>query len=192
MPPPYVLGPDGKPWHSWRVLILPYIEQNELFQAYKFDEPWDGPNNRRLAERMPRTYSFHGSPKPGSTTANYLAVVGDETAWPGTRKVKFEDITDGTGNTILLVENDGAGIHWMEPRDLSFGEMSFVPNAPNGIGSPYRSSAAVMLDGSVRSFGAKLQPDALRALLTARGGEKLRDTEGGWDVIEDGRTRERR
>jgi hypothetical protein len=99
LPPPYVLGPDGKRWHSWRVLILPYIEQDALFNEYKFDEPWDGPNNRKLAERMPRTFAFHSSHKPGDTTANYLAVVGDETAWPGTRTVKFADITDGVSST---------------------------------------------------------------------------------------------
>src|SRR5437016_5175694 len=50
-PPAYILGPDGKPWHSWRVLILPFIEQQRLYNEYNFDEPWDGPNNRKLASR---------------------------------------------------------------------------------------------------------------------------------------------
>jgi len=67
--------------HSWRVLILPYIEQNELFKEYRFDEPWDGPNNRKLASRMPKVYALHGEERPDNVTTNYLAVVGPETFW---------------------------------------------------------------------------------------------------------------
>ncbi|MDH3719020.1 MAG: DUF1559 domain-containing protein, partial [Planctomycetota bacterium] len=52
-PPAYVAGPDGKPWHSWRVLILPFIEAEPLYAMYNFDEPWDGPNNRKLAAAAP-------------------------------------------------------------------------------------------------------------------------------------------
>jgi len=64
------------------VLVLPYIEQSELHREYSFAEPWDGPNNRKLAGRMPRLYAFHGSDRPGDTVTNYLAVVGDETRGP--------------------------------------------------------------------------------------------------------------
>ncbi|MBN9524501.1 DUF1559 domain-containing protein, partial [bacterium] len=102
-PPPYVLGPDGRPWHSWRVLIMPYIEQQALYEQYRFDEPWDGPNNRKLADRMPRLYQFHAATKPGSTTTNYLAVVGDETVWNAAKKVHTGDVTDGLSTTILIV-----------------------------------------------------------------------------------------
>lgn len=70
-PPPCVAGPDGRPWHSWRVLVLPYVEQSDLHEAYSFAEPWDGPNNRKLAGRMPRLFAFRGTERPGSTTTNY-------------------------------------------------------------------------------------------------------------------------
>ena len=82
-------GPDGRPWHSWRILILPYIEAEGLFEEYGFSEPWDGPNNRQLAGRMPRLYAFHGDERPGNTTTNYLAVIGPETAWPGASTVSI-------------------------------------------------------------------------------------------------------
>ena len=52
--------------HSWRVLLLPYLDQLELYNAYRFDEPWDGPNNRLLADRMPRHYCFSGDDTPGN------------------------------------------------------------------------------------------------------------------------------
>jgi len=56
MPPAYITGQDGKPWHSWRVLILPYLKRQDLFDSYRFDEPWNGPNNSRLVDRMPEVY----------------------------------------------------------------------------------------------------------------------------------------
>lgn len=136
-PPPYVIGPDGRPWHSWRVLLLPYLEEKELYAAYNFNEPWDGPNNRKLAERIPRQYVFHGFERPGNITTNYLAVVGDDTVWSSTRKVNWIDVKDGTSKTISIIENRGAGIHWMEPRDLSLNDLDLRINSPNGISSPY-------------------------------------------------------
>ena len=48
LPPAITRGPDGKPWHSWRILILPWLEQQDIYDRYRFDEPWDGPNNRKL------------------------------------------------------------------------------------------------------------------------------------------------
>src|SRR5262245_46261269 len=119
--------------HSWRVLLLPYIEQNDLYKEYRFDEPWNGPNNRKLASRMPPTYFLHGEERPGNTTTNYLAVVGAETVWQGATGVSMDAVKDGTSSTILIVENKGAGVHWMEPRDLVFAEMDFKLNNPKGI-----------------------------------------------------------
>lgn len=189
-PPPFVAGPDGRPWHSWRVLILPYIEQGPLYEEYSFSEPWDGPNNRKLADRMPRTFAFHGTAKPGNTVTNYLAVVGDETVWPAARRMTRTDVTDGTSTTIQIVENRGAGVHWMEPRDLTFADLDFRLNSPTGVSSPYTDPAVAMVEGSVRRLRPNLSPAVLRALLTARGGEKLEEARpGGWELIPDGRQR---
>jgi hypothetical protein len=112
-PPAYQLGPDGRPWHSWRVHILPFIEQNDLFKEYRFDEPWNGPDNRKLAERMPRLFGFADS--AGSTTTNYLAVVGAETMWPGAEARKSNEIKDGSSQTILIVENNGLAFTGWSP-----------------------------------------------------------------------------
>ena len=188
-PPAYLADEAGTPRHSWRVLILPYIEEQKLYDAYRFDEPWDGPNNAKLAGRMPRVFALHGLGSPGGTTTNYLAVVGPETAWPGSTPAKREAITDDPASTILVVENLGAGVHWMEPRDLDFATMDFALRSPRGLSSHYVDPAIVTVDGTVRRLHAGLTPEILRALLTARGGERLHDGGAGWERLDDGRLR---
>ena len=106
--------------HSWCILILPYLDQGELYKAYNFDKPWYGPNNRKLASRMPALFALYGDHHEGNTTTNYLAVVGPETIWQGATGVASDALKDGPSQTILIVENRGANVHWMEPRDLSF------------------------------------------------------------------------
>jgi hypothetical protein len=166
-PPAYVVGPDGKPWHSWRVLLLPYIEHQPLYDRYDFGEPWDGPNNRRLAAEMPRLYAFHGTHPPGLTTTNYLAVVGEGTMWPG--KEPRKDYPPNAGNTVLVAENDGLSVHWMEPRDLELGTMSLTVNHPHGVSSWYKWPAVVTADGTVRRLSDPLSAADLRALLLVGG-----------------------
>jgi hypothetical protein len=191
-PPAFLTDKQGKPAHSWRVLLLPYIEGNDVYMEYNFDEPWNGPNNSKLSSRMPRVYALHGEERPGNTTTNYLAVVGDETIWQGSRGVKVAAVKDGTSNTILIVENKGAEVHWMEPRDLSFAQMDFTLNSPNGISTRFVEPAVSMADGSVRALTKETTPDILRAMLTVNGGEKLawEMVEGhGWRPLLDGRQR---
>ena len=96
-PPAYIADENGKPMHSWRVLILPYIERRDLYEAYRFDEPWDGPNNRKLHNVTLDLYKCpsdnqHG----GESNTSYLAVVGPHVAWAGEKARTWEDFTDGT------------------------------------------------------------------------------------------------
>lgn len=176
--------------HSWRILLLPYLEQNDLYHQYNFSEPWDGPNNRKLADRMPKMYAFHGEHHAGLTVTNYLAVVGPETLWQGRGKVTFSDVKDNLSSTILIVENRGANVHWMEPRDLSFAEMSFEWNSPAGVSSKYPDPAVAMLDGSLHRLRKTLSPTTLRALLTINGEEKLDGVAGEWILLPNGRQSE--
>jgi hypothetical protein len=158
--------------HSWRVLILPFLEQSGLYNAYNFDEPWDGPNNAKLAGQIGRT--FRRPEAPGdSVMTSFVAVVGPETVFPGARPMKFEEVGDGAAETILFVEVCDADIPWMEPRDLRFDRPDFRINAPGGrgIGSPYGDARIALADGSVRELKDCLDPKIVRALLTANGGE---------------------
>src|SRR5262245_13361439 len=107
LPPAALRGADGKPLLSWRVLILPYIEQDELYKQFRLDQPWDSPHNIQLLERMPKLYkpySEHVTTEPGTTY--YQVFVGGGAVFGGERNLRIEDISkaDGTAYTFLLVE----------------------------------------------------------------------------------------
>ncbi len=186
-PPPFIADADGKPLHSWRILVLPFLERNDLYKQYRFDEPWDGPSNRKIADQMPSIYALHGIEKPGNITTNYLRVVGDQTASPPNRLLDMTAITDGVSSTLFVVENVGANVHWMEPRDLMFDSMSLTINNPNGISSWLEPPAGLMLDFTVKTIRTNTPAEVVRALLTNDGGEDV-----AWkyfDEITDGRLR---
>ncbi|MHB1036642.1 MAG: DUF1559 family PulG-like putative transporter [Pirellulales bacterium] len=121
-PPAYIADKTGKPMHSWRVLILPYMECDSLYKAYNFNEPWNGPNNRKLLTQQPLGYVCPSDPSyTNGAQTNYLAVVGPNAAWPGakSRDSRSIGLAGGTSRTIMVVETAGSGIAWTEPRDLS-------------------------------------------------------------------------
>jgi hypothetical protein len=152
-PPASVADRDGKPLHSWRVLILPFLEQPELYNAYNFDEPWDGPNNRKLADKVGRIYLRSGLESDQVHTTSFVAVVGPET----------------------VVEVPDGKFRWMEPRDLRFDRMSFRINdgSGRGLGSRLGGVRVVSVDGTVRTLPDDFDPVRLRAMLTANGGEAI-------------------
>lgn len=178
LPPAYLTDAHGRPTHSWRALILPYLDRGDLTQVYRFDEPWNGPNNSKL----------HGidvdvfrCPADGGkkTNTSYVAVVGDSTLWPGAGCMKYEDATDGLGTTLLVVEIADSGIHWMEPRDLELASMPHTINDPakKGISSRHPGIVAVAFaDGRVKVLNAAIPWPTLEALLTARGKEIIPDS----------------
>ncbi len=148
-PPAYLVDEDGVPAHSWRVLILPFIEEKERYSQYRFDEPWNGPNNRRLASQIPHHFHMPNEPDDSLDT-NIVAIVGPETAFPGSSSVTIADFADGLDNTILLAEITGSGICWMEPRDLQVDQMSFKINDPErpSISSSRRYGPYVIFFGN--------------------------------------------
>lgn len=170
-PPAYIADASGRPMHSWRVLLLPYMERMDLYQRYDFNEPWNGPNNRQLASAIGGIYG-----EDSGENTRFVAVVGPETAWPGSQARTLGEFPDGTENTILLVEVLDSGIHWMEPRDLTLAELAHGVNvsASKGISSPHRDGANVAFaDGRYRFLSKTLSWSTLRALLTADGKEKV-------------------
>ncbi|HEX7448595.1 MAG TPA: DUF1559 domain-containing protein [Pirellulales bacterium] len=173
-PPAYIADADGKPMHSWRVLILPYLEQAALYQQYRFDEPWDGPNNSRLASLMPPVYRCPSDPAPTNTT-DYVVIAGPGTLFDGEKSAGFGSIKDGTASTIAVVESSHAAIPWMEPRDLDANQMSFTVNAPgNEISSNHPGVAVVLFaDGHIATLSGSTSPQTVRALVTPSGGEPI-------------------
>jgi hypothetical protein len=164
--------------HSWRVLILPWLEQKEIYDRYRFDEPWDGPNNRKLHDLVVSAYVCPSHRGQGHATA-YLAVVGSGTAWHGSEPVRLEDVADGPDRTVQVVEVTSPSIHWMEPLDLEFDRMSPAIHGPDdrtpGPSSAHPGGAHVLqVSGAVRFLiSRRIASDQLRSMLTIAGGETL-------------------
>jgi len=176
-PPAYVADRYGKPMHSWRVLILPFLEQRELYDAYDFAEPWDGPNNRKLVDRVGTIFLRSGPESDQVRTTSFVAVVGAETIWRGAGSLSYKDLADGTKDTLMVVEVPDGQFLWMEPRDLRFDRMSYRINdrSGRGLGSRLGGARVVSADGMVRTLPDSFDPVKLRAMLTADGGEQIHE-----------------
>jgi beta-lactamase regulating signal transducer with metallopeptidase domain len=170
-PPAVVLGPDGKTPHSWRVALLPYLEQAPLYNEYMMDEPWDSPANRKVLEACPKLFTFPGD-EAGNTSSAYYALTGPETVMPVDGKgVGFAQILDGTSNTIALVEAK-RDIPWTKPEDIPFDPAQPLPRL-GGFQPESAGFTVGFADGSVRFIKDSINEVLLRALITKAGGEVI-------------------
>ncbi|HZL89303.1 MAG TPA: DUF1559 domain-containing protein [Pirellulaceae bacterium] len=188
LPPPYIADAQGRPMHSWRVLILPELGEQELYDQYHFDEPWDGPNNRQLHDRIVDVYRCpQDHPNRWNTAArqtSYVVIAGPGTIFPGGRKkMSVAQIANGDGcsNTLLVVEIHDSGIHWMEPRDLDLATMDFQINGKRAasISSNHEGGVMVaMVDGFVRYLDERTPPNVVRQLITYKDRQPLPENLG--------------
>ena len=182
-PPAFIPDENGKPKHSWRVLILPFMECQQLYDEYRFDEPWNSEHNMALAARMPFEFRCPSDPaaaSPGITS--YAMLVGPHAFSDGPTARRLSEITDGTAHTIMVAEAAGAGINWLEPRDLNVDKMTFHiqhlwreqrANSAD-ISSAHPVVANVLFcDGSVRCLSNDIAPEVLKAMTTIDGGETI-------------------
>jgi prepilin-type processing-associated H-X9-DG protein len=175
-PPAFIPDKNGKPMHSWRVLLLPYMDRQDLYSQYHFDEPWDGPRNRALALQMPSVYGCPDEASFGRGMTSYAVIVGPHAFSPGTRGRKMSEFVDGTSNTIMVVEVANSGINWMQPQDLGAEDAKFhvsqqygsgVTATRIGISSGHPRGANVALcDGSVQFINDSIDPVILQQLIT--------------------------
>lgn len=173
LPPQALADKGGKKLLSWRVLILPYIEQQALYNEFHLDEPWDSPHNIRLAEIVPRVYSAEGVQQSGPYKTRLVAPLTPSTAFgkPGDA-TKFANMSDGLSNTILIVETTPENaVIWTKPEDLIVDIdaplKSLLAEAEAGF-------FALIGDGSARFFErASVDDEKLRALLSIDGGELI-------------------
>ncbi len=171
LPTHAIYSKDGKPLLSWRVTILPYIEQQKLYNEFHLDEPWDSAHNKKLLARMPKIYA---SPQDDKSlkehTTYYQAFVGNGAFFQGKVGLRYPaSITDGTSNTIMFVEASKA-VPWTKPEDIPYDPAKPLPK----LGVPDCSYAlAVLCDGSVRSIAPGISERTLHSAITTSGGEIL-------------------
>lgn len=187
-PPAYIADKDGRPLLSWRVLVLPFLDQMPLYKQFELNEPWDSRANSGLLKHMPPTYRLHGRLDENSTTTDYVAIVGEETLWQGAEPRDWDFISDDPSETLLIAEFVGRPIPWTKPEDLLFDEIDLAVDSDEGICSILSPPAYVTADGLVRFLPRGTSKKAVRALLTARGNDQV----GTLSQPADGRMRPRK
>jgi hypothetical protein len=178
-PPAAVYSKDGTPLLSWRILLLPYLEeQADLFRQFKLDEPWDSPHNLLLLPKMPQVYSpiepLDGNPPLEPCTTLFQVFVGKGTAFEGREGLQLKDFrrsskTTTVSNTILIVEA-GKSVPWTKPEDIPYDENQPLPKFG---GFSRRGFLAARVDASILTIAKNVNQAKLRAAI-------LRNSDGPW------------
>ena len=167
--PTDILDKDGKPLLSWRVAILPYIEEDQLYKQFKFDEPWDSDTNKKLVEKMPKLYTpIRVKAKAGETF--YQTFAGGDAPFGPKKKPQIErTFRDGTSNTGLVFEA-GEPVVWTKPQDLPFDEKKALPK----LGGLFDGDFHVLLgDGSVKRLKKGADEKELKKLIMPDDGNAI-------------------
>lgn len=171
-PPAVLIGPDGKTPYSWRVALLPHLGQDALYKQYRFDQPWDSAENRKVLEQVPTVYR-HPLDDSGPFNTSYFVFTGPDTAFPDepAKGTGIAEIRDGTSRTILAVE---AKRHtpWTKPEDIAYTADGPVPKLGGFSDGAFN---AALCDGSVRLIANAIDEKLLRAMITKAGGERFDD-----------------
>lgn len=160
-----IYSKDGKtPLLSWRVAILPYVEEAKLYQQFKLDEPWDSPNNKKLISRMPKIYALKGA-TAGKGMTHYQVITGPGTPFDGNKKIGLRDLVRGSSNTILAIEAKEPVI-WTKPADVTLpAEKSKLP----ALGLRMDGVLVLTFDAAVKLHRADEDPAELRAMMLLKG-----------------------
>jgi hypothetical protein len=171
LPAAAIVDKKGKPLLSWRVAILPYVEQDNLYKQFKLDEPWDSEHNLKLAKTIVKVYQLpYGDSKPGMT--HYRAFVGNGAAFDMVQGIKFAQFTDGTSNTLLAFEA-AESVPWTKPD-----EIEFDPQKPMLKHLRFEGNKVCQLlfaDGSVRAVPNTLAENILKLIIQRDDGMPIPD-----------------
>lgn len=158
---------DGKPLLSWRVQLLPYLGEGELYEKFQQNEAWDSPHNLKLLDQMPEAYKSAGVTRPGYTSI--MTFSGKRTPFDRMPGRSLNDIPDGIANTIMCVQAGAdQAVPWTKPVDLPFDSADPI----RSLGTLEEDLfIACMMDGSVRWFYAKMPTSELRKFIDPNDGE---------------------
>jgi len=174
-PDPAILDNNTNPLLSWRVALLPFLDDpkaRELYEKFHLDEPWDSEHNKALITEMPDVFKCPTAKHSDKGMTVYQLPRGDSTMFPNSHSLTYLDIPDGTSKTISLVEvDDQHAVPWTKPDDWKFN-----PLTPSfGLGGHFQPEGkgffAVIADRSVKFLSKEVPRDDLVALFTRGGGE---------------------
>ncbi len=155
---------------SWRVFILPYIDQQDLYKQFHLDEPWDSEHNKKLLAKMPKTYASASDEKTlKDHTTYYQGLVGKGAFFEGKKGFRIADITDGLSNTLMIVEASKA-VPWTKPEDIPYDPAKPLPKLAHA--SP-KGFLTCLGDGSVRFISKTITEKTLRNAITRNDGNVL-------------------
>ncbi len=170
--PPYAIcDASGKPLLSWRVAILPFIEELTLYNQFHLDEPWDSPHNLTLVDRMPPQFRCPSDWVTAPNASSYMIVVGNETYFPPRGQVNVKDVKDGTSLTVMVGEVAGNAAPWTKPDHLAF-DQNFT--GKGNFSSCHGGGWQVLMgDGTCRFISEKIDSRVARGMMTIAGREIL-------------------
>jgi Protein of unknown function (DUF1559) len=184
LPPAAIRDSYGNPLLSWRVAILPYVEQDDLHKQFHLDEPWDSSHNLELVRLMPKIYYSPAQPQmPAEGQTYYRAFVGPGTAFERDGLKIPIDFPDGTHNTFLVIEASDP-VPWTKPDELKYYPDQPVPS----LGGIFHNEGwlarqrnlnngfnVALADGAVKWFPRNTPEATIRAYITRNGGEKIEE-----------------
>ena len=187
-PAAYSINQNDKKLLSWRVHLLPFVEQAALYRQFRLDEPWDSEHNKKLIPLMPAVFrSPLSASAPGTTTYRAIMLPERASAMSPPKKARMSqmirnskvfmhgnglrDIQDGSSRTILAIEvGDSLAVPWTKPDELVYSDKT---NLAGWGAESQKNVPTLFCDGAVRLLSRQIQRDDLKALLTRSGGEPV-------------------
>jgi len=170
-PPAYTVDENGNRLHSWRTLILPYLEQQELYSRIDLSKSWQHPSNAEAFKKVPTVYRCPSADLTEHHTT-YLCLVGESLCFHPTRGRSISELTDGTSNTLMVMEVAlKNSVPWMSPQDAD--EQMFLSLSKDDKVAHTGGIQAALSDGSVRFLSADLASETRRALISINGNETV-------------------
>lgn len=170
LPPSAIVDEQGNPLLSWRVAILPFMDEQELYEKFHLDEPWDSEHNLPLSKELPEVYSARNVPTPAGMTV-LQAVVGDDVGLRPLQQTVFRDFPHGLSNSVMIVQVDAdAAVIWSKPEDLEID----LDNPLEHLGNAEMGGFHVgMADGAIKFIPSNVDPGLFKKMLKRAGDEPM-------------------